>query len=206
MWQIWPGTLAPASLAAERRFVADLEALVSRPAKVTRDDVTALISILRCGATVEEAFSFAPGLKPGKLLGAHRRLDSLRVASVDAWARIAANPTFECWRTEQRAAARLFPVAIDRVAVALEFDPSPRRLVEVVQQVQERMREVGATASAIERRITEVPPSLPYAATLSSALFVPHGACVYGDPFFIPDRVASLSPTRVGDLLGEARS
>jgi len=203
MWQIWPGTLAPATLEAERRFVADLEALVSRPSRATRDDVTALISMLRCGATVEEAFAFAPGLAAGKLLGAHRRIDSLRAVSVEAWSRIAAAPTQERWRADSRAAARLFPVAVERVAVALESDPSRRRLAEVVGQVQERMDQVAATARAIEKRLVETPSSSPSASACAAALYTPHGACVFGDPFFVPDRVAALSPTRIGDLLGE---
>lgn len=206
MWQIWPGTLAPATLDAERRFVADLEARVSRPSRATRDDVTALISMLRCGATVEEAFEFAPGLAAGKLLGAHRRIESLRASSVEAWSRIVAEPTHERWRADRRCAARLFPVAVERVVVSLETDPSPRRLREVVAQAHQRMVEVTATAAAIERRLDEVTGPTVYAATLAAALFTPHGACVYGDPFFVPDRVATLSPTRVGDLLGEARN
>lgn len=205
MWQIWPGTLSPATLAAEHRFVADLESRAARPMRATRDDVTALISMLRCGATVEEAFAFAPGLAAGKLLGAHRRIDTLRTSSVEAWARIVAQPTHERWRADHRSAARLFPVAVERVIVALETDPSPRRLKEVVGQVQSRMAEVTNTATAIERRLGEVAGPTAYAATLASALFTPHGACVYSDPFFVPDRVATLSPTRVGDLLGEAR-
>lgn len=205
MWQIWPGTLSPATLHAEHRFVADLESRVARPSKATRDDVTALISMLRCGTTVEEAFAFAPGLVAGKLLGAHRRIDTLRAASVAAWSRIVAEPTHERWRKEYKDAARLFPVAVERVVIAMETDPSPRRLKEVVGQVQSRMAEVTNTAAAIERRLGEVAGPTAYAATLAAALFTPHGACVYSDPFFVPDRVATLSPTRVGDLLGEAR-
>lgn len=203
MWHIWPGNLWPASLLEERRFVADLQERASRPSKATRDDVTALISILRCGATVEEALAFAPGLKAGKLLSAHRRLDSLRLTSVEAWDRIAADPTPARWKADRRAAAKLFPVAVDRVAVALETDPSERRLVEIVTQVNQRMRDLAATAEAIERKIVTVPRSLPYSGTLSASLYTPHGACVYGDPFFVPDRVSVLSPTRIGDLLGE---
>jgi hypothetical protein len=206
MWQIWPGTLAPATLQAELRFVAELESRVSRPSRATRDDVTALISILRCGATLDEAFSFAPGLTAGQLLAAHRKVDTLRAASVSAWERIAAAPTHECWRADKRAAARLFPVAVERIVVALETDPSPRRLKEVVAQVQSRMQEVTNTATAIEQRLSEVLGPTLYASTLAAALFTPHGACVYSDPFFVPDRVATLSPTRIGDLLGEARS
>jgi len=206
MWQIWPGTLSPVTLQAEHRFVADLEARAPRPSRATRDDVTALISMLRCGATVEEAFAFAPGLAAGKLLAAYRRIDHLRAASVASWSKIVANPTHERWRAERRNAARLFPVAVERVVVALETDPSPRRLKEVIIQAQERMEEVTNTAAAIERRLGEVAGATVYATTLAAALFSPHGPCVYSDPFFIPDRVATLSPTRVGDLLGEARS
>jgi len=206
MWQIWPGTLAPASLEAERHFVAELESRISRPSRATRDDVTALISILRCGTTVAEALSFAPGLTAGQLLGAHRKVDTLRAASVTAWGRIAAEPTHERWRADKRAAARLFPVAVERIVVALETDPSSRRLKEVVAQVQTRMQEVTNTAIAIEQRLSEVMGPTAYAGMLTTALFTPHGACVYSDPFFVPDRVATLSPTRIGDLLGEARN
>lgn len=203
MWHIWPGNLRPSSLREEQQFVADLRSRASRPSKATRDDVTALISILRCGSTVDEAFAFAPGLKAARLLAAHVRLDSLRLASVEAWERIAADPTPARWRLDRRAASRLFPVAVERVAVALEADDSPHRLADVVRQVSSRMDEVTATAVAIERKASSLLRTLPYASTLAGALYTPHGACAYGDPFFVPDRVAVLSPTRVGDLLGE---
>jgi hypothetical protein len=206
MWQIWPGTLSPATLRAERCFIADLESRISRPSKATRDDVTALISMLRCGATVEEAFAFAPGLTAGKLLGAHRRIDTLRASSVAAWSRIVDDPTRDRWRADSRSAARLFPIAVERVVVALETDPSPRRLKDIVCQVQDRMLEVTNTAAVIERRLGDVSGPSAYATSLASALFTPHGPCIYSDPFFVPDRVATLSPTRVGDLLGEARN
>jgi hypothetical protein len=203
MWHIWPGTLRPASLLEERQFVADLRSRVSRPSKATRDDVTALISLLRCGTTVDEAFMFAPGLKAGKLLAAHVRLDSLRLASLEAWERIVADPTRARWRLDHRVAARLFPVAVERVAIALESDPTPQRLRIVVGQVAARMKEVSAAASLIERKAAVVTQTLPYASALAAALYTPNKSCAYGDSFFVPDRVAVLSPTRVGDLLGD---
>jgi len=205
MWHIWPGRLWPASEASEAEFVAELERRSPRSSRATRDDVIALVSILRCGTTVEEALHFAPGLSPARLLGAHRRLETARAQAVEAWNLIAADPTPQVWRSQMRKAARLFPVAVERVVVGLESLSSDDRLVELVAQVDQRMREVTDIGRAIEQRCASVPPTLPHAAALAAALYNPHGPCVYADPFFVPNRVAALSATRVGDLLGESR-
>ena len=62
-----------------------------------------------------------------------------------------------------------------------------------------------ATAAELEARLALLAPNLPQATTLASTLFNPLGTCVYADPFYLPDRVATVSPARVGDLLGEDR-
>jgi hypothetical protein len=201
MWHIWPGRLWPADAKSEAALVAGLRALVKRPSRATRDDVTALLSILRCGTTLEEAMAFAPGLRPAGLLAAHQKLDQLRRASAAAWDAIAADPTVPIWRANVKAASRIYPVAVDRVRAALEIDP--RRLETSVHQIQQRMDEMSAIALEIERRCAATPSTLPQAGALSALLFNPHGTHAYADPFFVPTRVAVLSPTRVGDLLGE---
>lgn len=205
MWHIWPGQLWPADDVTEEALVAALHERVKRPAKATRDDVTALLTILRCGSSLEHVLEFAPGIRLAGLLGAHQRLDQLRATSVRAWDTVAANPSLPVWSANAKAASQVFPVAVDRVVAALESDPTGRRLPSVVGQIQQRMNEMAAAATEIENRCATTPRTLPQAGALSSLLYNPHGPCVYTDPFYVPRRVAVLSPTRVGDLLGENR-
>jgi hypothetical protein len=205
MWQIWPGQLWPLTPAQEAEFLSELEGRVTRVSRHTRDDVTALMSMLRCGTTLPDALGFAPGLRLPALLGAYRRMETLRAASAGAWSRIVADPTPQVWRTEHKAAAKLLPVAIERLAGSFEERTSPQQFVRAVQQVQHRIEDTVATATELEARLALLAPNLPQATTLASTLFNPLGTCVYADPFYLPDRVATVSPARVGDLLGEDR-
>jgi hypothetical protein len=206
MWQIWPGQMWPLTAAQEAAFVADLEARASKTTRHTRDDITALMSLLRCGCPLDAALQFAPGLRASTLLGAYRKIETKRSAAVESWARISENPTLAVWRSEHRSAGRILPVAIERLGSAAEDDASrPGAFAKAVAQVQRRIDDTVATAAAIESRCELVHPTMPQLGSLASTLFNPIGSCVYADPFYLPDRSASLSPARVADLLGEER-
>lgn len=206
MWQIWPGQLWPLTAEQEAALVADLEARATRTSRHTRDDITALMSLLRCGCELEAALRFAPGLRPAALLGAYRKVESRRSASVEAWQRIVADPTLPVWRVEHRAAGRLLPVAVERLVAAAGDEVSrPGSFEKAVLQVQKRIEDTILTAEEIERRCAQVRPTLPQLGALATTLFNPIGSCVYADPFYLPNRVSSVSPARVSDLLGEER-
>jgi hypothetical protein len=205
MWQIWPGQLWPLTVEQEAEFLAELEGRVSRISRPTRDDVTALMSMLRCGTLLPDALTFAPGLRLPALLGAYRRMETLRSTSADAWARISANPTSQVWKTDRRAAAKLLPVAIDRLTAALADQPTGANFERAVRQVQRRIDDTVTAAAELESRAAEMPAHMPQTGVVTSALYNPLGTCIYADPFYLPDRVSTISPARVGDLLGEER-
>jgi hypothetical protein len=205
MWQIWPGQLWPLTVDQEAEFLAELESRVTRVSRPTRDDVTALMSMLRCGTPLSDALTFAPGLRLPALLGAYRRMETLRSTSADAWARISADPTPQVWKTDRRAAAKLLPVAIDRLTAAFADHPGGTTFERAVRQVQRRIDDTVIAAAELESRAAEMPAHMPQTAVVTSALYNPLGTCVYADPFYLPDRVSTISPARVGDLLGEER-
>jgi hypothetical protein len=205
MWQIWPGQQLPFTLEEERAFLRDLEAAVARPSRPSRDDVTVLLSILRNGCSLDQACAFAPGLSLPALLGAYRRLEKSRSSSVDAWVRIAKKPTPATWAADCKQAYKIMPVVIDRIRYS---DPckDAKTLAREVRAVSERIDDVAATAIELESLVRSFPPTHPRTLELAPVLFSPHSNCLYADPFYIPNRISSLSPTRVADLLGEART
>jgi hypothetical protein len=205
MWQIWPGQLFPASASQETAFVADLNASVKRVSRCNRDDITALMSMLRCGTSLEDALAFAPGIRRrlGALLDAHRRIDAKRSSAIAAWDKILADPSPSVWQAQSPLAAVLFPVAMERVAH--QSRDGARDLAPVVVQVQQRMQEMALTAERLEHHLSKIPPTMPQASTISGALFTPNGPCCYADPFFVPTRLSVLTPARVADLIGEPR-
>jgi len=203
MWQIWPGQRFPFTFSQERIFLGELEALAVKPTRADRDDVTVLLSLLRNGCSLEAARQFAPGLRPAPLLAAYRRLDRALVASLRAWDAIVADPTPKVWEINRVAAAKLFPAAIERLGMAADRSD---RFAQAIAQVSRRMDAVKLTAEGVEQQCLLETPTSSRLRELSSALFCPTAACVYGDPLYRPDRLASLSPNRVGDLLVAGKS
>jgi len=206
MWQIWPGQLWPLTVEQEAEFVADLEALTARASRPTRDDVTALMSILRSGCGVESALRFAPGLSPAALLGAYRKIETRRIAAVSSWQQVVADPTLAVWKHERRSAGKILPVAVERLSGSSDDELlRPGTFAKAVAKIQERIDDTSRTALEVEVRCARLRPTLPQLGVLATTLYNPVGSCVYADPFYLADRVASLSPARVSDLLGEVR-
>lgn len=206
MWQIWPGDGSPCCAVAEAQFLADLFASSARPGRFTRDDATALMSILRCGATLEQALQYAPGLKPAALLGAYLAVDTSRQESQRAWDKLVANPTPAEWRKHQVRAGRLYPAAVTRISGELDRSKSAQGMRRAAAQVVGQMQQVTAAALEIEARCASVPVNMPQHEALSALLFSSHSPCLYNNSFYIPSRVSTLSPSRVSALLGERQT
>lgn len=206
MWQIWPGQLWPLTVEQEAEFVADLASMASKASRPTRDDITALMSILRSGCGLEAALRFAPGLRPAALLGAYRKVEARRLAAVSSWQQVAANPTLPVWKLERRSAGKILPVVVERLSGSSDDELlRPGTFAKAVAKIQDRIADTSRTAAEIELRCARLRPTLPQLGSLASTLYNPVGSCVYADPFYLADRVSSLSPARVSDLLGEVR-
>lgn len=225
-WSPWPTVSRPATTAEEQRFVralteavrGDLDAL----AEFTRPDVTLLLNALRCGLTVSQLATMAPGMDPTRLLAAYVGLDAARVRAANAWRAITGaadhrratetdgrtTATLTALAAHAGEAAKLLPTKVVRlVTIARErpadvADAAHRAAVEVSVQAAHVQR----IEAAIERVALDYPAG-PYAdewsSELGALLYDPFGDAVANRPDFLPERVGLLNPTRVAALLGE---
>lgn len=207
MWHVWPGQWWPMLPAQESEFIEDLESLVvgKVAARVDRDDVTALLNALRCGTSVAQLQEVAPGMVPARLVAAYRYLERHRAASELAWARIEADPTPATLHEMAPLAGRLLPVPIHRILSARDH-ALYERVTEAIAEATSQVHRQRVLAKGLEAELEKHTETSLFAVDLGARLYNPMSPGVYGDAFFLPDRVASLSPVRVADLLGEQRA
>jgi hypothetical protein len=203
MWHLWPGQLWPFTLEQEAAFATDLRNAATRNSRSDRDDLTALLGILRCGCTLEDALRLAPGLRVNRLASAYNRLSENLDQARDAWTALTLCEPGEVGRYTDRVAL-LVPGLAGRVVAAARDDASePFRAA--VRSVVHQVEVTDARARQIEARCAACPPGSPTVVDLGAELFHPHRPGVYASPTYLPDRVATLSPVRVSDLLGLSR-
>jgi hypothetical protein len=202
----------------ELAFVADLEKLAAgKTARPKRDDLTLLLSALRCGTDADILFGHAPGADPAALLSCYRWIDGLRQKSFVAWEGIERSPGMASVNNHSPEAVKLLPIPVRRIVATIEgIDAGQRRasqLSEAVAEVSAQVRRVAVRAHGLEAELEQVwhhnPEGLSdgQARTVTSEigqrLYDPLAPGIYGDAFYLADRVSTLSPMRVRDLLGE---
>jgi hypothetical protein len=185
----------------ERECVTRLRELASAPGAFDRDDATALVGILRCGATWDRVLELAPGLSLPAVLGAYEKLSGELEAARRAWGSIVRSPSPRSLALHADTASRLLPVPVHRALFAMEDAPSS--LDAVVAELAASVAGVCGAAQAIEGRLEEFVAPSSAGVTVGEALFSTTVPGVYSDPFFLADRVSALSPVRVAELLGE---
>lgn len=212
MWLLWPGDGVAFSASAERDFVSGLsvvslslpEPLPSRRTAVSeqdgygfdRDDVTVLMSLLRCGADLEGAVAAAPGLvsRSGRLLAAYALLQARHQVCVKAWGAVASGARSSMLRAAPRS-SRLMP-SPTRLIRAAPVDG----LADVRSEVVGRVAAVSAEAARVHERACSL-PSFDERADAGAMLFHPYEGGLFRSPWFLPDRVSALSPEGVASLL-----
>jgi hypothetical protein len=203
IWHPWASRLWPATTADEDRFVHRLEALGGDADRFERRDVTALVTALRGGLTADELFEQARGLRPGRLLAAHRSLEHRRSDAATAWSAIVSDPSVPSFEAHRDVAATLLPVVVGHLAsVALRHPRAlPRAVAESASQVDRAVHSV----SQLEQRLDRCLPPCERGAEIGSMLFDHRGEGAFGLGVFLPWRVGQLVPLRVAALLGETR-
>jgi hypothetical protein len=200
MWHIWPGRLYPALIDDELNFYAQLQTKKRKSkAPYTHDDVVALMGILRCGADLEGALDLAPGLVLPALRSAYKKLESQRAKSVKAWQTLLEKPTLTTLHAQSKAIRLLLPVVIDNITSDVQ---DGTELVSTINSYNVRIREMTNTAKVIEIACSSSPPGSSQLLEASSQLYAVRTPSVYTDHYYLPDRVSSLSPLRVNNLLG----
>jgi hypothetical protein len=202
MWHVWPGQHWPFLRDQEVRFIEELAAAGKKSSKYDRDDATALLNALRCGTSFEDLMRFAPGAKPGRMIAVYNLLEKNRALTVEAWLAIEQDPTIVNLRKHSAAASRLLPLAIHRSLAASEIMSKDGTTFSLAASSAE-IHQITVFAHGLESALVNLKPQDPEGVEIGCRLYNPHEPGVYGNPFYLPDRVASLSPVRVREFLGE---
>lgn len=203
MWHLWPGQLWPFTLEQEVAFATDLRNAATRTSRSDRDDLTALLGILRCGCGLDGALRLAPGLRINRLASAYNTLSENLEAARASWTALTECAPSETSQYAERAAL-LVPGLVGRITAAAH-GAAAEPLTIAVRSVVHQVDVTRFRTRQIEERCASLPPGSPMVVDLGSELFHPYRPGAYASPTYIPDRVSALSPVRVSDLLGLAR-
>lgn len=188
--------------ADEARLITDLARRKSvGPADHRRSDVTALVNALRGGLTADLLLAQAPGLRPERLLDAHRELEARRRRAAAAWAAIVATPDAETLAANADCAAALLPTHIARLVRVAQTAPDGLRS-EILRSATAVDR-ARAAVRQVERKLDAGDLDADEEAALARRLYDQHDGCLISHDDHLADRVGTLDPTRVAALLGE---
>ena len=207
LWQVWPGRNWPATARDEKLFVAELSDIAAqekpgRRRKTDRGDITAVMNALRCGLKAAELFERAPGLKPGRILQAYTDVEQMLNRSHMSWVAITETPTLETIVKHRAGAQLIASVPVSHLLPGAEVTPDSD-FAEKLKSVTARVERVRKNAESIERALdASVAPSVE-AIKLGSMLYNPYDPTLWGDQYFVPERVGELMPLRLASLLGE---
>lgn len=219
LWHLLPGRHWPASTREEETFVAELAAVVGDAARTDprdtlgfeRGHITAVANALRCGLTLTELRTVAPGIEPRRLLWAYDYLNGLLQNAIDSFNQILADPTEEMFRTHGIPAADIAPVPTHALWVAFAGPRSDRCSDEHRDEIRsgidmlldEARQQSDTLETELESWCGATDGNDPTPVRLGRTLYNPHGPSLWGHPCFVPARVGQLVPDRIRDLLGE---
>lgn len=188
----------------EARFVEELAARIPEGTRqrFDRDDVSVLMTALRCGTDLEVLLTVAPRINVARLYAAYRRLEALRDASAQAWDRIEHAPTQKAINENADAARVLLPVPVGRVTARLA-QSGRDDVVRSVADTAAELRKMEVLAHSLEAQLADTADTDPEGVAIGARLYDPHHPGVYASPFYRPDRVGALTPLRLRDLLNE---
>jgi hypothetical protein len=198
----WRGRQSPCTADEEHELVCDLEELSGDETvdEFERQDVTVLITALRGGLTARAVLEQAPGARPHRLLAAHRELDGRRLLAEHAWRTIAVDPTPDTFATFAMCAAELLPAVISHLA-AYQYDSI--RLAHAIGDAAEQVNRTTRRVLVLERRLSESVRDVERARELGTLLYDVYGQGAWSLPTYLPPRVGTLVPLRLGALLGD---
>lgn len=211
-WHLWPGRGWPLTADEEAAFVTRLDELRedSDPKPVPkgverwdRVNIIAMVTALRTGTDADQLLSSAPGLCPHQLVDAYRRIEAERAEAVAAWNAVVDAPSSRRLHEQGERAATLLPVPVGRLAQVAEV--APERLEEEAARFALRVREVGAVAAETEAQLARYTPPSEAGVAHGRRLFDPFEPCLWGAAYYLADRVGTITPMRLVDLLGERR-
>jgi hypothetical protein len=218
MWQLLPGRHWPMLPSQEVVFVERITELADgKKVKPVRDDLIMLLTALRCGTDADLLIEHAPGTDPASLLACYKWIDGLRARSFRAWEAIESSPSIASVHRHAPEAVKLLPIPVRRIVATIEGistgTAKASSLPEAIADASAQMHRVLVRARGYEAELDRVVHGecdnmdvelvSRRAAEVGQRLYDPLTPGIYGDAFYLADRVATLSPLRVRDLLGE---
>lgn len=206
LWHPWVTRHWPCTATEEARFVAHLELLADQQSHAPvfdRRDVTALVTALRCGLTVDELLERARGLKPARLLAAHRYLNGERRRGEEAWQAIVADPTPSTLDEHGGTASTVLPVIISHLDAIVRR--GGQDLAAAVRAADAEITRTSESVRVLEERLDACIAPSDRGRAIGTLLYDAYGEGAWSLGTFLSPRVGSLVPLRVASLLGEDR-
>jgi hypothetical protein len=165
-----------------------------------RRDVTVLLTALRCGLTPGELVSQAPGVRPARLLAAHRELETRRMLAEHAWRTIAVDKSLLAFQTFAPCAAELMPAVISHLSA---YRHDAKKYSAAIEDAAEQVTRTTRRVQVLEQRVAESAGEPGRARELGTLLYDIYGQGAWSLPSYLPTRVGTLVPLRVASLLGD---
>jgi hypothetical protein len=209
----WGGRERPATAAEETVFVERLRQMTARPsqgaitgAPFHRYDITALVTALRHGVTVDEMFRSAPGLRPESIAAAYDHVERIRSDAADAWRSLVVEPTAATLIAVGDRAANVLPATISQLRSLLVRHPDHSlSLAAAIAAIDREIVATGNRALELEYLLTH--SANPAEVTRAADLLVGEfrdGLWSLGS--FLPPRVGTFVSVRLREMLGEHNS
>jgi len=215
MWHLLPGQYFPMTTDQEKDFVNNLKLRAAESKKKgshNRDDLTLLLTALRCGSSVESMLSMAQGSNVSNIYSAYLDIEKKRLLSYNAWKTLAAEPTIITLNKNLVKIKKIMPYIGSQLSVLkLEYSNDMVNKVGLeskIKSIESSVKRVTEIAEEKEREIIALLDSGKSVdenkkIELGTLLYDPISPGIYGNNYYLPQRVATLTPVKVRDLLGE---
>jgi len=205
----WGSRERPATAAEEALFVDRLRQMTARPsqgrgsdASFQRYDITAVVTALRNGVTVDEMFRSAPGLRPESVAAAYDHVDQMRRDAVEAWETLVAEPTAATLIAVGDRAAALIPAIISRLRSLLVQHHPTVTLEAAIAAIDAEIQATCSRALELEYLLTNC-ANEALAARAAELLVGDLNDGLWSLGSFLPPRVGTFVSTRLREMLDE---
>jgi hypothetical protein len=217
MWQILPGQGFPMSLEQEREFNLELKERSKsskKKGKYSRDDLIIVLTALRCGTLVDDLLKMAEGCDVINLYISYQKLEEKRIKSVDAWNDLILNPDYTHILKNKNNIKKIMPFIgskLDDIVLDVKSENLKKdQMLDKIMELASNVTKISMLANSKENELKDYLKkksklSEKKAIEIGVELYDPIRPGIYGNNFYLPNRVASLTPIRVRDLLNEKK-
>ena len=215
MWHLLPGQYFPMTLEQESEFVHKLKSLAAaskKKGKHNRDDLTLVLTALRCGSSVESMLSMAQGSNVSNIYAAYLAIENKRLISYNAWLSLTNEPTIGNLNKNLIKIKKIMPyIGSELSDLKIDYNNNMVKKEGVeskIKNIEINVRKVTLIADEKERELTSLLNSgniidVNKKIEIGTLLYDPISPGIYGNNFYLPQRVSTLTPVKIRDLLGE---